>query len=85
MSDAPLLDPERSAAVAGLRYVNDQQMAGFQRRGRVKRFRYLRADRELAADEWALRHLEADGPHAYGQTLLKVLTAHSQQIGRAHV
>ncbi len=37
-------------------------------------FRYLRADRELAADEWALRHLATDRPVAYGDTLLKVLT-----------
>jgi beta-lactamase regulating signal transducer with metallopeptidase domain/ankyrin repeat protein len=41
-------------------------------------FRYLRADRELAADEWALRHLEDRRAVAYGDTLLKVLTAHSR-------
>lgn len=43
-------------------------------------FRYLRADRELAADEWALEKLkEADGT-AYGDTLLKVL---SSQVKRS--
>jgi len=34
--------------------------------------RALRADRELAADEWALRYLPDE--QAYGQTLLRVLT-----------
>jgi len=37
-------------------------------------FRYLRADRELAADELALRRLEPHRATAYGGTLLKVLT-----------
>jgi len=59
VSDAPLLDPERSAAVAGLRYVNDQQMAGFQRRGRVKRFRYLRADGRPIGDETQLQRIRS--------------------------
>ena len=36
--------------------------------------RHLRADRELAADEWALRHLEGgDRALAYGETLFKTL------------
>lgn len=39
--------------------------------------RGLRADRELAADEWALRHLPADRSLAYGDTLVKVLRAQS--------
>jgi beta-lactamase regulating signal transducer with metallopeptidase domain/ankyrin repeat protein len=43
-------------------------------------FRYLRADRELAADEWALRHLEEHRSVAYGDTLLKVLTAHTRSV-----
>lgn len=38
-------------------------------------FRFLRTDRELAADEWALRRLESEASFDYGQTLLKVLTA----------
>lgn len=42
-------------------------------------FRYLRADRELAADEWALRRLEDEQAVAYGDTLLKVLAAQSRQ------
>ena len=37
-------------------------------------FRYLRADRELAADEWALQKLGGEAA-AYGATLLKVLAA----------
>ena len=40
-------------------------------------FRQLRADRELAADEWALRHLEPERATAYGNTLLKVLAQSS--------
>ena len=40
-------------------------------------FRQLRADRELAADEWALRHLEPERSAAYGETLLKVLAQSS--------
>ena len=43
-------------------------------------FRYLRADRELAADEWALRHLEDRRSEAYGQTLLKVLAAEAGSL-----
>jgi bla regulator protein BlaR1 len=43
-------------------------------------FRYLRADRELAADEWALRHLDGARSVAYGDTLLKVLAG---QAGHA--
>ena len=38
-------------------------------------FRYSRADRELAADEWALRHLNGSRAAAYGDTLLKILSA----------
>jgi len=38
-------------------------------------FRYSRADRELAADEWALRHLHRNRAAAYGDTLLKILSA----------
>jgi ankyrin repeat protein len=41
-------------------------------------FRCLRTDRELAADEWALRHLRGERATAYGDTLLKVLTAQSR-------
>jgi beta-lactamase regulating signal transducer with metallopeptidase domain len=40
-------------------------------------FRQLRADRELAADEWALQHLEPERSTGYGDTLLKVLTESS--------
>jgi bla regulator protein BlaR1 len=40
-------------------------------------FRQLRADRELAADEWALRHLEPEKSTTYGDTLLKVLAQSS--------
>jgi bla regulator protein BlaR1 len=40
--------------------------------------RQLRADRELAADEWALGHLEADRSTGYGDTLLKVLAGMSR-------
>jgi len=36
-------------------------------------FRQMRADRELAADEWALRHLEPERSGAYGDTLIKIL------------
>jgi DNA topoisomerase-1 len=57
-SAAPL-DPARSAAVAGLRYVNDQQIAGFQRRGRAKRFRYVHADGTPVADEKQLRRIRS--------------------------
>ncbi len=39
--------------------------------------RQLRADRELAADEWTLQHLEPEKSVAYGQTLLKVIKAQS--------
>ena len=35
--------------------------------------RRLRADRELAADEWVLRHLQGDRALAYGETLFKTL------------
>lgn len=45
-------------------------------------FRFLRADRELAADEWALRHLEERRSIAYGRTLLKVLSAQSAILSR---
>ncbi len=38
-------------------------------------FRFLRMDRELAADEWALRRLPDESGTAYGETLLKVLAA----------
>ena len=38
-------------------------------------FRYSRADRELAADEWALRHLTGSRATAYGDTLLKILSS----------
>jgi len=41
-------------------------------------FRQLRADRELAADEWALQHLESERSTAYGDTLLKVLAQSSR-------
>jgi len=40
-------------------------------------FRFLRADRELAADELALQRLTGERAIAYGDTLLKVLSAHS--------
>lgn len=40
-------------------------------------FRQLRADRELAADEWALQHLEPERSEGYGDTLLKVLAGSS--------
>jgi beta-lactamase regulating signal transducer with metallopeptidase domain/ankyrin repeat protein len=40
-------------------------------------FRQLRADRELAADEWALQHLDAESSAAYGETLLKVVAQSS--------
>ena len=36
-------------------------------------FRRLRADRELAADEWALKHLETARVLAYGRTLFKTV------------
>jgi beta-lactamase regulating signal transducer with metallopeptidase domain len=36
-------------------------------------FRYLRTDREMAADEWVLRRLEDRRIVSYGETLLKVL------------
>ena len=36
-------------------------------------FRRLRADRELAADEWVLRRLEDERALAYGETLFKTL------------
>jgi penicillin-binding protein 2 len=42
-------------------------------------FRYLRADRELAADELALERLAGERAVAYGDTLLKVLSAHSTE------
>jgi penicillin-binding protein 2 len=42
-------------------------------------FRYLRADRELAADELALERLSGERAVAYGDTLLKVLSAHSTE------
>ncbi len=35
--------------------------------------RRLRADRELAADEWVLRHLDDERALAYGETLFKTL------------
>ena len=38
-------------------------------------FRSLRADRELAADEWALQHLAPDRAVSYGETLLRMLVA----------
>ena len=38
-------------------------------------FRSLRADRELAADEWALQHLAPDRAASYGETLLRMLVA----------
>lgn len=40
-------------------------------------FRQLRADRELAADEWALQHLDPERSTGYGDTLLKVLAQSS--------
>ncbi len=40
-------------------------------------FRRLRADRELAADEWALRRLEDGRSLAYGATLLKAVSGRS--------
>ncbi len=40
-------------------------------------FRYLRADRELATDELALRRLEGNCAAAYGGTLVKVLSERS--------
>jgi penicillin-binding protein 2 len=40
-------------------------------------FRFFRADRELAADELALRSLAGGRAVAYGDTLLKVLSTHS--------
>ncbi len=41
-------------------------------------FRQLRSDRELAADEWALRHLDDSRTVSYGDTLLKILDAQSR-------
>jgi beta-lactamase regulating signal transducer with metallopeptidase domain/ankyrin repeat protein len=41
-------------------------------------FRLLRADRELAADEWALRHLKTESSSTYGNTLLKILAESSR-------
>ncbi len=38
---APVLDPTRSAAVAGLRYVSDDRMPGIRRIGRPGGFRYV--------------------------------------------
>jgi len=40
-------------------------------------FRFLATDRELAADELALKHLKTERAVGYGDTLLKVLSAHS--------
>ena len=40
-------------------------------------FRRLRADRELAADEWVLKHLDNERALAYGETLFKTLAARS--------
>jgi DNA topoisomerase-1 len=57
-SEAPL-DPARSAAVAGLRYVNDQQMPGFRRRGHAKRFRYVRVDGTPITDPKQLQRIRA--------------------------
>jgi len=42
-------------------------------------FRYSRADRELAADEWALRHLDGNRSTAYGETLLKILSSQTSR------
>jgi len=53
-ASAEPLDPERSAQVAGLRYVNDQ-MAGFGRRGTPQRFRYIGVDGKSRVDA---RHLQ---------------------------
>jgi cell division protein FtsI/penicillin-binding protein 2/beta-lactamase regulating signal transducer with metallopeptidase domain len=40
-------------------------------------FRSARLDREIAADEWALRHLDAVNPKVYGETLLKFVSGQS--------
>ena len=42
--------------------------------------RRLRADRELAADEWVLRHLQGDRALAYGETLFKTLAHRPAQL-----
>ena len=40
-------------------------------------FRRLRADRELAADEWVLKHLASERALAYGETLFKTVAKRS--------
>ncbi|MEI9892675.1 MAG: M56 family metallopeptidase [Chthoniobacter sp.] len=45
-------------------------------------FRCLRADRELAADEWALQHLSGRAPVDYADTLLKILTSKSDSAAQ---
>ena len=42
-------------------------------------FRRLRADRELAADEWVLKHLEGERALAYGETLFKTVASRPAQ------
>ena len=42
--------------------------------------RRLRADRELAADEWVLRRLQDDRALAYGETLFKTLAHRSPRL-----
>ena len=51
-------------AVRGIHWFNPVVSLGIRR---------LRADRELAADEWALQHLSGERSLAYGETLFKTL------------
>ena len=56
-----MLDPTRSAAVAGLRYVNDDRMPGIRRTGRSTRFRYLLPSGRLLRDESVVERVKRLG------------------------
>src|SRR5689334_4726115 len=53
------LRPDESARVIGLRYVNDQRMAGIRRVGRQNRFRYLSANGGTVSDPADLQRIRS--------------------------
>ncbi|HYS44917.1 MAG TPA: hypothetical protein VEM35_00675, partial [Rhizomicrobium sp.] len=55
----PKDDPRTAARAAGLRYVNDEMVAGITRHGAVGHFRYRRPDGESVRDKPTLKRIRA--------------------------
>src|SRR5262245_59215249 len=55
----PASDPQRSARLAGLRYVSDEVVPGIRRLGRPRRFRYVNPDGRPVSDPLDLQRIRA--------------------------